>query len=254
MRCERGVEEARTLPERAVGNLIHRIVLRHVDGLADATRQIHQSRDDGTAIQRLVRAVELRVRLLEQRHPQLVRVVAVREDALVVLVARQERVDVDLLPLELVEAEADEALLDALRRRVAAVVLVDDDRVQQVLCRDRRHRAEQVAIAELALDHITRVGAVLDERELVDVGALDLVRPQPADVAVRVRLARGRRAAVHIDAAIVVRGKGLVGPQFSRRHTLALVHNLPVGNVILPGADFFGVAAEDHFFSAAAVR
>ena len=152
--------------------------------------------------------MELRVRLLEQRHPELTRILAVSKDGLALLIAWDERVHAHLDPLtELVQQECDEPLVDALPRINPWL----DERPEQVARGDRRHRAEQVAIAELALRDVARGQAVLDQIELPVHRARDLVRAQPAHrLAVVERLAGG--LAGHVQCRRDVGREALIGP------------------------------------------
>eukprot|EP00754_Rhynchopus_humris_P015436 Rhum_TRINITY_DN14440_c14_g1::Rhum_TRINITY_DN14440_c14_g1_i1::g.90681::m.90681 len=135
-------------------------VLRHRRRLVRHARQVGQRGGALSRLHREVRAVELRVRLLHKRHPQLVGLVAVAREGRLRAAARQEVVDHDVLPpLPLAHLQAVDAQLRVLLAREDATHVL-------LLLRERAERAHEVAVRERTLVDVRRLNLVYEQLRL----------------------------------------------------------------------------------------
>eukprot|EP00754_Rhynchopus_humris_P016376 Rhum_TRINITY_DN14511_c27_g1::Rhum_TRINITY_DN14511_c27_g1_i1::g.93882::m.93882 len=183
----------RVLPGRAQHlDVVLRVVVQqvleqrrlHVLGVEHPVRtprQVRQRLPAGPGADRAVRAVQLRVRLLQQRHPQLVGLLAVLREAWTAAARGEVRVEREGAPPAVL---ADGAAVDA---QLVVLGLVEDAVHQGLELGQAREGREEVAVAEAALVDVLGLHRTHEQR-LLHVRRQVLLRQLPARVLHPVRV------------------------------------------------------------------
>ena len=163
--------------------------------LRRAARELPHRRVREPGHERLVPAMQLRERLLDERHPHLVRRRRASVEQLAVRVAREPVVDRHRPPRAVVVE--DERAPASRRRRI--VPAAKEAREKPRLQCDHGERGEEPAVAKTALHNVRRAGRVDKERRCRPpcLGA-HLRGPQPAHRLWR-RLARRRAGGIEVE-------------------------------------------------------